>query len=169
MIVNVKSCFSFEIKELWGFLRLDFTPEVKKQMGTIYSEVPARLTPSYAIWRNIITHSTGGKQRNFCCVCTREFVCICSSACLTLCYWPKPVIPTSVVLCTFRWSQAEIHISCLWSISAWQDSVSLSAVQALKFLLLVKHLSEFPHATVAHLLYSAAFCFVMIFKENIED
>lgn len=80
-------------KEMWGFLRLILAPEVKKQMGTIYSQAPARLTPSYTIWRNIIMCSTGGKERNFCFICIQEFVCICSSTCLALCLLTQACYP----------------------------------------------------------------------------
>lgn len=72
-------------KETWGFLRLAVAPETKKQMGTIYSEAPARLTLSYSIWRNSTTYSTGGKERKICFICIQEPICICSSACLALC------------------------------------------------------------------------------------
>lgn len=71
-------------KETWGFLRLDLAPEMKKQMGRIFSEVPARLTPSYTIWRNIITCSTSGKGSNSCFVCIQEAACICFSTRLAL-------------------------------------------------------------------------------------
>lgn len=80
-------------KETWRFLRLALSPEMKKRMGTIYSEVPARLTPSCNIWRNIITYSTGGKERNLCFVCIQESVCICTSACLTLCLLSQACYP----------------------------------------------------------------------------